>query len=113
MNVALLHTKDALEPPVDPVLENIEEALRTNNHECRRVVVDDKVEPLVAELTANKPDIVFNLAEAFAGRSALESNVAALLNLLATSLSRGFATRQRLGNSGGPDEAGGQSSPGP
>ena len=45
-------------------------------------MVDDKVEPLVADLTANKPDIVFNLAEAFAGRSALESNVAALLNLL-------------------------------
>ena len=82
MKVTLLHTKDALEPPVDPVLENIETALRANNHECNRVVVDDSVDPVIAALRKAEPDIVFNLAESFAGRSALESNVAALLNLL-------------------------------
>jgi len=82
VNVVLLHTKDALEPPVDPVLANIEEALRSNDHQCRRVVVDDTVEPLISSLMSEKPDIVFNLAESFGGRSALESNVAALLNLL-------------------------------
>jgi D-alanine-D-alanine ligase len=82
MNIVLLHTKDALEPPVDPVLGNIEDALKEEGHEVRRLVVDDSVEPLVSSLTKNKPDIVFNIAESFAGRSALESNVAALLNLL-------------------------------
>jgi D-alanine-D-alanine ligase len=82
VNVVLLHTKDALEPPVDPVLANIEEALKANDHQCRRVVVDDTVEPLISSLMSEKPDIVFNLAESFGGRSALESNVAALLNLL-------------------------------
>lgn len=82
MNVVLLHTKDALEPPVDPVLANIEEALKLNDHQCRRVVVDDSVEPLISALMSDKPDIVINLAESFGGRSALESNVAALLNLL-------------------------------
>lgn len=82
MKVVLLHTKDALEPPVDPVLDDIEGALKANDHECERVVVDDKVEPLVKSLTKYEPDIVVNLAESFAGRSALESNVAALLNLL-------------------------------
>ena len=82
MKVTLLHTKDALEPPVDPVLENIESALRENGHECSRVVVDDTVDPVITALRRNEPDIVFNLAESFAGRSALESNVAALLNLL-------------------------------
>ncbi|HEX6574367.1 MAG TPA: ATP-grasp domain-containing protein [Gemmatimonadaceae bacterium] len=82
MNVALLHTKDAVEDPVDPVLANIEQALAANDHACRRIMVDDAVEPLMKALTDDKPDIVFNLAEAFAGRSALESNVAALLNLL-------------------------------
>ena len=82
MKVTLLHTKDALEPPVDPVLENIETALRAHNHECNRVVVDDSVDPVIAALRKVEPDIVFNLAESFAGRSALESNVAALLNLL-------------------------------
>ncbi|HVD59590.1 MAG TPA: ATP-grasp domain-containing protein [Gemmatimonadaceae bacterium] len=82
MKVVLLHTKDALEPPVDPVLDDIETALKAGDHTCTRVVVDDKVEPLVKALTDAGPDIVFNLAEAFGGRSALESNVAALLNLL-------------------------------
>ena len=82
MNVAILHTKDALEPPVDPVLDNIEEALKANDHECRRIMVDDSVQPLVTALSSDKPDLIFNLAESFGGRSALESNVAALLNLL-------------------------------
>jgi D-alanine-D-alanine ligase len=82
VNIVLLHTKDALEPPVDPVLANIEEALKLNDHQCRRVVVDDSVEPLISALMSDKPDIVINLAESFGGRSALESNVAALLNLL-------------------------------
>jgi D-alanine-D-alanine ligase len=82
VKIVLLHTRDALEPPVDPVLDDIETALKANGDECHRVVVDDKVEPLVKSLTDIGPDIVFNLAESFAGRSALESNVAALLNLL-------------------------------
>jgi D-alanine-D-alanine ligase len=82
MKIVLLHTKDALEPPVDPVLEQIESALRAGDNECRRLVVDDSVEPLVTSLTHDRPDLVFNIAESFGGRSALESNVAALLNLL-------------------------------
>ena len=82
MKIVLLHTKDALEPPVDPVLEQIESALRAGDHECRRLVVDDSVEPLVTSLTHDRPDLIFNIAESFGGRSALESNVAALLNLL-------------------------------
>jgi D-alanine-D-alanine ligase len=64
------------------VLDHIEDALRSDDHQVRRLVVDDSVEPLVASLTSDRPDIVFNLAESFAGKSALESNVAALLNLL-------------------------------
>jgi len=82
MNVVLLHTKDAIEPPEDPVLGQIEAALRANGHEPRRVVVDSTIEPVVHTLANDRPDLVFNLAEAFAGKSALESNIAALLNLL-------------------------------
>ena len=82
MKIAILHTKDALEPPVDPVLDQLDEALRANGHETRRIMVDDTVEPLVAALTHEPPELVFNIAESFAGKSALESNVAALLNLL-------------------------------
>ena len=82
MNVTVLHTQDALEPPVDPVLDQLDHALRENGHETRRVVVDDTVEPLVTSLNRDRPELVFNLAESFGGKSALESNVAALLNLL-------------------------------
>ena len=82
MNIILLHTEDALEPPVDPVLQQIEEALEANGHTARRLSVADKVEPLLEGLTSDRPDLVFNVAESFGGRSALESNVAALLNLL-------------------------------
>ena len=82
MKIVLLHTKEAAEPPADPVLGQIEEALRARGDETVRVPVDKEVEPLVAALREEKPDLVINLAESFDGKSALESNVAALLNLL-------------------------------
>jgi D-alanine-D-alanine ligase len=46
------------------------------------LVVDRDVEPVVSALKRSEPDLVFNIAESFASKSALESNVAALLNLL-------------------------------
>ena len=82
MKVVLLHTKDAAEPPEDPVLGQIEEALRARGDEPVRVPVDNEVEPLVDALRKEQPDLVFNMAESFAGKSSLESNVAALLNLM-------------------------------
>jgi D-alanine-D-alanine ligase len=82
MNVALLHTKDAVDGEEDPVLGQLETALRASGHDPHRVMVDNTVEPLVRELTTNRPELVMNLAESFGGKSALESNVAALLNLL-------------------------------
>ena len=82
MNVAILHTKDAIDGEEDPVLGQIENALRAGGHNPRRVMVDNSVEPLVQEFTRDRPDLVINMAESFGGKSALESNVAALLNLL-------------------------------
>jgi len=82
MKLALLHTQDALGPPIDPVLDQLEQALQSGGHECRRLVVDDTVQPLVSSLNDDRPDMIFNIAESFGGKSALESNVAALLNLL-------------------------------
>jgi D-alanine-D-alanine ligase len=82
MKIVLLHSADALEPPVDPVLDQLSGALGAGGHEVIRLSVAEDVEPLVTALTRDKPDLVINLAESFAGKSALESNVAALLNLL-------------------------------
>jgi D-alanine-D-alanine ligase len=77
-----MHSADALEPPVDPVLDQIRGAVEASGHTVQLLPVSDTVAPLVSELTAAGPDLVFNLAESFGGKSALESNVAALLNLL-------------------------------
>lgn len=82
MRVTLLHSADALEPPVDPVIEQLTSALETLEHDVTRVAADSDVLPVVTALKRLHPDLVFNLTESFAGRSALESNVAALLNLL-------------------------------
>ena len=82
MNVVLLHGADAAEPPEDPVLSQIESALQALGHTPTRVSVAAEVEPVIAALRAADPALVFNLAESFDGKSALESNVAALLNLI-------------------------------
>jgi len=82
VKITVLHSKDALDPPVDPLLDQLDVALGTAGHTTRRLAVDDKVQPLIDELTKGPPELVFNLAESFRGKSALESNVAALLNLL-------------------------------
>jgi D-alanine-D-alanine ligase len=82
MRVLLLHTIDALGPPVDPVLDQLAAALATLGHESQRLTVDKEVQPLVTAITEMAPDLVINMAEAFAGKSSLESNVTALLNLM-------------------------------
>ncbi|MFN2566095.1 MAG: ATP-grasp domain-containing protein [Gemmatimonadaceae bacterium] len=82
MKVVVLHTAEALDPPPDPVIEQIHAALAAAGHSPSLLAVGSDVEPVVAGLRAAGPDLVFNLAESFGGKSALESNVAALLNLL-------------------------------
>lgn len=82
MRIALLHSADALEPPEDPVLEQLASTLQTIGHEVTRVSVDADVMPVVVALRKAHPELVFNLTESFAGVSALDSNVAALLNLM-------------------------------
>jgi D-alanine-D-alanine ligase len=82
MRVVVLHSADALEPPVDPVIEQVASALETLGHEVARISVDNDIVPVMEALRRARPDLVFNLTESFAGVSALDSNLAALLNLL-------------------------------
>ncbi len=83
MKIVLLHNADALEPPpADPVIEQLLSTLRELGHDARTIVVDKDVVPVIEQLREAKPDLVFNLIESFDGKSALDSNVAALLNLL-------------------------------
>jgi D-alanine-D-alanine ligase len=82
VKIAILHAADALEPPEDPVLGQLERALGSAGHTSTRVCVAADPEPVIGALRCAGADLVFNVAESFGGKSALESNVAALLNLL-------------------------------
>jgi D-alanine-D-alanine ligase len=82
MRIVLLHSADALEPPVDPVLDQLASTLETLGHEVTRVSVDDDILPVITALKRAATDLVFNLTESFDGVSSLDSNLAALLNLL-------------------------------
>ena len=66
----------------DPVVAQLEDAIRPLGHDCERVSVGEDVAQVLHALRASSPDLVFNLAESFSGKSALESSVAGLLNLL-------------------------------
>ena len=80
--MALLHTREAAESPTDPVLGQLSDALSRLGHEVEPVEVDKRVEPLVSALGRSHPELIVNIAESFGGKSAMESNVAALLNLM-------------------------------
>ena len=82
MRIVVLHTADAAGPPEDPVLGQLDDALRSAGHEPSRLAIDSDIQPVINSLLESRPDLVFNMAESFGGKSALESNVAALLNLL-------------------------------
>ena len=82
MRIAILHSDDALEPPRDPVLDQIAEALEGAGHEAALVTSGTDVADLVARLRQVNPELVFNLSESFQDRSALDASLAALLTLL-------------------------------
>jgi D-alanine-D-alanine ligase len=83
VNITIVHASDAVEPPPpDPVLAQIRAALEAAGHSVASIAVDRDLTVTVRALRDAKPDLVFNLAESFDGKSALESSVAGLLNLL-------------------------------
>jgi hypothetical protein len=67
MKIAVLHSPDALEPPVDPVLDQVGAALASARHVSERVAADPEVERLVTSLRGVKAALIFNLAESFGG----------------------------------------------
>lgn len=80
--MGVLHTAEAAGPPRDPLLDQLVAALEAEGHEAGLIAAEASVPGLTRSLEAAAPELVFNVAESFDGRSALESNIAALLNLL-------------------------------
>jgi D-alanine-D-alanine ligase len=66
------------------VLESVEafrEALLGAGHEVREIGVRNSITPLLDSLSAKRPDVIVNLCEGFAGRTAGEAHLAAVLEL--------------------------------
>ena len=82
MKVVVLHGADALGPPVDAVIEEVPAALAAVGHEPSTLAVGHSIEPVITGLKQRAADLVFNLTESFRDISSLDSNLAALLNLL-------------------------------
>jgi D-alanine-D-alanine ligase len=82
VKVVVLHGADALDPPADPVIEEVVAALGDAGHEASTLAVGNSIEPVITELKHRASELVFNLTESFRDISSLDSNLAALLNLL-------------------------------
>lgn len=69
--------------PDDMYTENdVHQALLDNNYEVSLLGVHNNLDVLFEEINENRPDVIFNLMEVFDGKSYLEKNIAALLEML-------------------------------
>ena len=76
------HPDHAAEADVVAVAEAVAASLAGAGFHVWEVAAGESVADLVAKLTSPRPDVVFNLIEGFAGRSAGEAHVTGLLELL-------------------------------
>lgn len=83
MKVLVLSTHEPTLAEADVVVLQVEAALGRAGHDCSRLEIGTDVAGVVRALQDASPELVFNLTEGFAGKSALDSSVAGLLNLLA------------------------------
>jgi D-alanine-D-alanine ligase len=77
MKVLVLHDAERGE-----VVDEVSGAVESLGHETMTLAFDDDVVRVATRLRDEAPDLVFNLTESFAGKSALDSGMASLLNLL-------------------------------
>jgi D-alanine-D-alanine ligase len=78
-----LDDPDFTAPPDVPSTEyHVVGALRSLNHNVSILAVSDDAASIASALTENKPKIVFNLTEEFAGDRRLDKNIASLLEMV-------------------------------
>lgn len=77
MKVVVLHDTER-----DVVVDEVAAAVASLGHEALELDFGDDVVRIATRLRDEAPDLVFNLTESFAGKSALDSGMASLLNLL-------------------------------
>ena len=69
-------------PEVPTTEYHVVDALRSLRHSVSILAVADDIAVIVQSLTEDKPDIVFNLTEQFAGDRRLDTNITSLLEML-------------------------------
>lgn len=74
--------REFLSAPECRAESDIFSALRHLGHEVRFLTLVDQVDPLLKEIAAHPPDIVFNQVEQFAGDATQEKNFIAILEML-------------------------------
>jgi D-alanine-D-alanine ligase len=82
VKIVVLSTHEPTLAEPDAVVFQVRDALGRAGHDVAHIEVATDVASVVRELQSAQPDLVFNLTEGFGGKSALDSNVAGLLNLL-------------------------------
>ena len=82
MRVVILSTHEPTMAEPDAVVPQVREALERSGHDAVHIEVDTDVAGVVRRLQEAQPELVFNLTEGFGGKSALDSSIAGLLNLL-------------------------------
>lgn len=83
MNVTVLtYVEKENETTYDPVVEQVAEALRTAGHKVAIVGSHSDLTQLVRDLTASKPDLIFNLMEMFGDCLFADVAVQGLLDLV-------------------------------
>lgn len=80
LKIAVLHYLPAGEE-VDPVVLQVQEALKKNGHEATLVGVDDQVTDVLKQIERAQCDLVFNVCETFADDYRMEVNIAALMEM--------------------------------
>lgn len=61
---------------------NIQAALKKLGHEVKPLGIHDDLQLLIYELRLNRPDLIFNLSEAFRGNRKFEPHIASLFELM-------------------------------
>jgi D-alanine-D-alanine ligase len=75
--------KEEFADPDNMYTENdVYQALQANGYEVSILGLHNTVSPLFEEIQENKPDVIFNLVEVFNGKSHLEKNIAAFIEML-------------------------------
>lgn len=80
LKIAVLHYQPSTEP-MDPVVQNILDALKELGHTATEVAVHDRVTDILELVQQSGCDLVFNVCETFADDYRMEVNVAALMEM--------------------------------